>query len=782
MDGKAKGGLDLMTRAAMLKGGDRGAAVNVDAPEKSLLLEMISYKDEDHQMPPKGKLEAADIEKITDWVKRGAPMEETGEAAGGGHSTEAQVSLFEKGKTHWAYQRVKDQPVPQVADAEWRANPVDAFIYDKLQAKGLKPAPPASRAALIRRTTFDLIGLPPTPEEIAAFVADTSPDAYKNLIERLLASPHYGEKWGRHWLDVIRYAETNGFERDNPKPHIWRFRDYVINAFNNDKPYDQFVREQLAGDELPNAGSEQIIATGFYRLSIWDDEPADKDQGRFDTFDSILDTTGQAFLGMTVGCARCHDHKIDPLPAADYYSMLSFMRGVTDMDTTKITTVLAGSPEERAAYEKQAAARQSKIELLKLSIGKKESDFLIKWKEIHAGSEGAEAKSIQDVPALIAETGAEIMGEEDFGKYNKLRDELNKLNTEPIPGEQATCVAEKGPVPPDTFILIRGNPAVQGDKVEPRFPQILDPRVPEIPAPGEGARTSGRRRVLAEWIASPENPLTARVMVNRIWQHHFGRGIVRSPNNYGLMGDAPTHPELLDWLAAEFVRQGWSIKAMHRIIMTSRAYQMSSQANEVALSADPANDLFWRFDMRRLGAEEIRDSILAMSGKLNLKTGGPSVFPELPPEVLATSSKPNDVWGVSPEEEQNRRSVYIHLKRSLLVPILQDFDLADTDSSCPVRFSTTQPTQALNMINSAFLHEEAAHMAERLRAEAANDPTAQVNRAWNLVTGRPARETETARALQFLEEMQREEKLSAEKALERFCLLALNLNEFVFVE
>ncbi len=794
---RVKAGLRLTTREGLLKGGDQGPAVNLDHPELSLLLDMLSYRDEQHQMPPTGKLREEQIALLREWIEKGLPWsKDTTEEK----PIENPAPAKSDPKKHWAFQPLKRPDVPNVHEVhdvdgpEPRPNPIDAFILRKLEEKGLQPASQASRGVLIRRATYDLIGLPPTPEQARAFVNDPSPNAYEKLVDDLLASPHYGEKWGRHWLDVVRYAETNGYERDGDKPHIWRYRDYVIDAFNKDKPYNQFIREQLAGDELPNAGPEQIIATGYYRLNIWDDEPADKDQGRYDTLDSLVDTTAQAFLGLTIGCARCHDHKLDPLPQTDYYGFLSFFQGITEQDRgnpNKITRSLM-PPEEQFEYDLQVWGRDAKVKKLDADLAAFEKEFISKWNRrdelarVFAGvPEGATpgtAPTPIEVPDLLEKHGAEIMGAEEFAFYRWTKKKADALRGQQFPGKWAACVEEIGPEPPETHVLLRGNPHVPGDLVKPAFPAILCSTKPEIPAPSKNAKTSGRRRALAEWIASDENPLTARVMVNRIWQHHFGHGIVRTSNNFGLQGDPPTHPELLDWLAAEFIRSGWSVKAMHRLIMTSKAYQMSSAGNEKGLAEDPANDLFWRHDMRRLTAEEIRDSILAVSGNLNLKTGGPSVYPKMLGAVLATSSMPAAVWSASPPEEQNRRSVYIHVKRSLLTPLLADYDFADTDSSCPVRFVSTQPLQSLNMLNSEFISEQARQFAGRLRRESPNGAESQIKTGINLVTGREAKSVEIAEGMRLIGEMRDRNHLSPDQSLERFCLLALNLNEFIYLD
>jgi hypothetical protein len=672
-------------------------------------------------MPPSKKLSKEKIADLTQWVKMGAPWPGGDQAPAAKTPDRSEFQISAMGRAHWSFQPVKRPAVPRVRDAAWAANPIDAFLLAALEATGLAPNPPASKQELIRRLYYDLTGLPPAPAEVEAFVADPSPRAYEGLVDRLLESPHYGEKWGRHWLDLVRFAETNSYERDNPKPHAWRYRDYVIRSFNQDKPYDRFLQEQLAGDELPDSDADALIATGYYRLGIWDDEPTDRDQARYDGLDDIVATTGQVFLGLTFDCARCHDHKIDPIPQKDYYRLLSFFHNINHFHN--------GGPTDEA--------------------------------QIVAGSDGRQSWAPLPPSAKEPKRG---------GKKK------------PVDADGILCVTEAGSQAPDTFVLLRGNPQVKGDKVEPAFPVILGGQTAVIPAPPPGARTTGRRHVLADWITSPNNPLTARVMVNRIWQYHFGRGIVRSSNNFGTQGDKPTHPELLDWLASEFVVQGWRLKPLHRLILTSNAYRMSSRGNAKALAADSTNDLFWRFDMRRLSAEEIRDSILAVTGVLNGKMYGLSVYVEIPKEVLAGQSRPGYGWGKSPPEEQVRRSVYIHVKRSLLTPILESFDMAETDRSSPVRFTTTQPTQALGMLNGDFLNHQAALFVERLRREAGDNKVEQVRQALRLVATRQPSEAEVQRGVHLLDSLKTEDGIAPDLALRYFCLLALNLNEFVYLD
>jgi hypothetical protein len=777
---KQRGGLRLDGRAAALAGGDRGPALVPGRADKSLLLKAVRHED-DLKMPPSKKLPREQVAVLTRWVQMGAPWPGA-EAAAPTAPVRGAHKISDKDRAHWAFQPVRRPAVPAVKDGAWGRNPVDAFLLARLEAKGLRPSPPATRRELIRRACYDLTGLPPTPGQVEAFVADSRPDAYERLVDRLLESPHYGEKWGRHWLDLVRFAETNSYERDNPKPHAWRYRDYVVRAFNADKPYNRFVREQLAGDELPDHDADALIATGYYRLGIWDDEPTDREQARYDGLDDLVATTGQVFLGLTFDCARCHDHKIDPVPQKDYYGLLAFFHNVNHYRN--------GGPTDEAPLPTTAeaaqlfAARTRDLERrrqeLKAELTALESEFNRRIDRNSVG--GADRRDPVVFRKLIDKEGPRVLGAERFGQYRALRRKLAALKREKPPGEMALCVTEAGRQAPDTFVLLRGNPHVKGERVEPAFPTIFGGQRPTIPTPLPGARTTGRRRVLADWIASPDNRLTARVLANRVWQYHFGRGIVRSPNNFGLQGDHPTHPELLDWLATELVVNGWRLKPLHRLLMTSSAYRMSSRGDAEALKADPANDLFWRFDMRRLTAEEIRDSILLLTGSLNMKMYGPGVYPEIPKEVLAGQSMPGRGWGKSPPEEQNRRSVYVHVKRSLLTPILESFDVAETDRSAPVRFVTTQPTQALAMLNSDFLNRQAEALAARLRREAGADVSKQVRLALTLATSRPAADDEVRRGVALIESLRAKDRATPDVALKYFCLVVLNLNEFGYLD
>lgn len=663
-----QGELRLDERATLLQGGKSGAAVVPGDPEASLLISAVRY--ESLEMPPKRKLPARDVELITQWVRMGAPFPASADGRGAERLRD-EFEITDEDRKHWSYRPIARPDPPQVANRKWASSAIDLFVLRRLEAEGLAPNAPATKRELIRRAYFDLIGLPPTPEEIDQTVADPSPQAWPKLIDNLLARPQYGERWGRHWLDVVRFAQTNGYEYDADKPKAWRYRDYVIRAFNQDMPFDQFVVEQLAGDELEELTDDSLTATGFYRLGVWDEDADDKRAAEFDGLDDMLSTIGQAFLGQTIGCARCHDHMFDPIAQKDYYRMLAFVRNVKYYDTTtddnKKATILSNLPSGNG------------------------------W---------------------------------------------------------ALTVREHGRDPLATHLLIRGDAGTPSDEVHPAVLEVLrdatDDGPAELPAAPEGRSSSGRRSVLARWIASADNPLTARVITNRIWQHHFRQGIVRTPNDFGRAGLAPTHPALLDWLAAELIAGNWSIKQLHRTIMLSTTYQMSSRAEGPAAVHDPGNQLLWRQNLRRLDAEAIRDSVLAVGGQLNLEPGGRGVFPRVARGVVAGQSRPGWGWDISSPEERRRRSVYIFVKRGVRVPMIESFDYVNTTSPLAVRTTTTVAPQALILLNSRFMTEQSAALAERIRNEAGDDQTAQVQRLYRLAVGRSATEDELARAQQFL--------------------------------
>ncbi|HEX4416049.1 MAG TPA: PSD1 and planctomycete cytochrome C domain-containing protein [Lacipirellulaceae bacterium] len=758
---KHEGGLRLDKADGAVAELDSGShAVVPGKVDESELVARVTATDESERMPPEGKpLTAAEVEVLKRWIASGGKYEKP-----------------------WAFVPPERREPPEVNNKDWVENPIDAFVLAKLEENHLEPAPPADRRTLARRACFGVTGLPPTNEQLQAYLNDKSADAWPRLVDSLLASPHFGEQWARHWLDLVRFAETNSFERDGLKPNAWKYRDYVIRAFNEDKPYDQFVREQLAGDELDHVTDDSIIATGYYRLGTWDDEPADPVQARFDDFDDVVSTTSQAFLGLTVGCARCHDHKIDPIPQADYYGLLAFFADispyadVSERDPDRFSQWDMSTPEERA----HRAGLHEKAD----GIGKEMRAI----EEVGVARMSAGEQEIARTPdryRLIQEKLQRHLNESEWTqwqdankRFTAVQDAIKKLP----PLEAALALAKCNPRPEPTHILQRGNAHVPGDVVEPHFPAIFGDAAPKIAEPAADAHSAGRRRVLADWIVSPQNMLTARVIVNRVWQHYFGRGLVRTANNFGELGTPPTHPELLDYLALWFVDHNWQMKALHRLILTSNTYRMSSAGNPQALASDPTNDLLWRFDMRRLSAEEIHDAALVASGEFNPKMFGKGYYPKLAQEVLATQSRPGDGWGNSSAEERARRSIYMHVKRSLLPPMLTAFDFPDVDATCEARFVTTQPAQALALLHGDFLSDQASKLARRIERDSGVDPREQVAESIRLALNRPAADDEIAEGLDFLQRLTTQRGQKPADALKYWCLTVLNLNEFVYLD
>ncbi len=649
---KQEGELRLDAGTLIMKGGSQEVVVPGQSGE-SELIKRITSTELDYRMPPDGaRLTERQLALLRNWIDEGCdfPDDEV---------------IPKQPSEHWAFLPVNPPAFPVVKDKTWARNPIDTFVLAKLEADGRQALPQASPTVLLRRIYLDLIGLPPTEAEQKKFSSNPNVDV---IIEQLLSSPAYGERWGRHWLDVVRYADSNGYERDAEKPYVWRYRDYVIDSLNRDKPFNQFVLEQIAGDELPSRSIETQVATGFLRLGHWDDEPADPDTDRFDQLDDMVSTTGQAFLGITIGCARCHDHKFEPFSTRDYYSLVAVF-----------------NPLERPRD------------------GRTEKTVLIDATEVYSWTE----------------------------------------------------ISNQAPV---THILMRGSPQRLGDSVEPGVPAILVKTPPHFP--NATGRTTQRRLGLAQWIASNDNPLTARVIVNRVWQQHFGEGIVSTANDFGLMGSAPSHPELLDWLSHWFMHDAdWSLKKLHALVLRSRTWQSLK-----------SNDSLVRY--RRLEVEAIRDSMLAVSGQLNAKPFGPAMKPSIPKAALESNSDKESVWVPSTESEAARRTVYAFIKRGLVVPMLESLDLADTVSSCPQRQVTTVAPQALSLFNGDFAVQQAKHFAQRLSREAGDDPQKQISLAWRLALCREPSSREIECAKQFL----------IDESLEQLCRVVLNLNEFVYPE
>lgn len=756
---QAESGLRLTDLESATKTVDSGEVAIVPGdPQLSELIKRVTAEDESIRMPPEGDgLKPAEVEILTKWIAEGAEY-----------------------TRHWSFQPIRQIAMPNCDDSDWCSNPIDRFLLHAMESAEIEPNVDASAADVIRRVYYNLLGVPPSPVEIRAFETDTNDSAYERLVDRLLSDPRMGERWGRHWLDVVRYAETNSFERDGPKPNAWRYRDYVIQSFNEDKPYDTFLTEQLAGDEIASPTVESLTATGFYRLGIWDDEPADPLQAQFDEYDDLVTVTGQGILGLTFNCARCHDHKIDPIPQTDYYQMVAFFRDVPSYGTRrdqKSNNQVEITPEElREQYRKIDQAKSQvddEIHALEQIVIKRMPG------ELQRLTEG------DDRDKTIRKHLAEHFEGDEASKYESLQSQAKDLvrRLKSLPEREFVLgLAKCDPNPPATHVLLRGSPLAEGDVVQPGFPALVGEPPPAIPRVEKGAKSSGRRRQLAEWIVDDRNWFTARVIVNRLWQHHFGRGIVRSSNNFGQLGDSPTHPELLDWLATELIRNDWSLKAIHRSILMSHAYRISSAHQDVASAKDPANNLFWQFPMRRLSAEELRDSVLVATGDINYEKFGPSIYPEIADEVKATQSKPGQGWDKSSESDKARRSVYIYIKRSLIPPELSVFDFPETDASCEGRFLTTQPAQSLGLLNGAFLQGQAIRFSDRVLREAGTDWAQQVRQAIRLAYGREASDTDIVRANELYEDLGTRFKLTPKQRLKEYCLVLLNTNEFLYLD
>jgi hypothetical protein len=763
---------------AMRGGGSGVPAISPGKSADSLLVRYVAGLDAKTVMPPAGpRLTPKEIELLRNWIDQGAIWPDQELIA---DSPERPASK------HWAFQPRARVTPPEVQNRKWVRNPIDAFVLAKLDARKWHPSPAAEPYELLRRFHLDLTGLPPTIAELDAFLRNPTPESLDRIVDDLLARETYGERWARHWLDVARYAETNGYERDAIKPHAWRYRDYVIRAFNQDKPYDRFVLEQLAGDELPDRNAETLIATGFNRLGAWDDEPADPETDRFDQLDDIVSTTSQAFLGLTLGCARCHNHKFDPLTARDYYSMVAIFNGLerprkgrTELDLP------VGTPDQL----EREAQRDRQIEPFTKQIVEIRENFRRTFlasgqssltADVLAAFRTEPAKRTDDQKALVAKHIKTLDREVAAATPTEIKDEVQQLEARIRDLRHATPDLPRGyflnePKPPSaTHLLIRGNARALGPEVPPAIPVILTRNQPEFPAAGT---TSMRRLTLARWIANEENPLTARIIVNRVWQAHFGEGLVRTTSDFGTIGEKPTHPELLDWLANWFVENGWSLKKLHRLIMTSNTYRMSKRSNPAYLAEDPENRLLWRVPYTRLEVEAIRDSVLAVSGTMNTTMYGPSMYPFVPRQALEGSSDPDKIWQPFDETKASRRTIYTFIKRSMIVPMLEVLDFCDTARSSPKRLNTSVAPQALTLFNGDFVNRQARHLARRLAHDAGPEPRRQIEYAYRLAFARRPTGDETSSMLKFLDDMG-----GGQSALEQLCRVIFNMNEFVYTD
>ncbi|MEX0818080.1 MAG: PSD1 and planctomycete cytochrome C domain-containing protein, partial [Pirellulaceae bacterium] len=717
--------LRLDTTEGILLGGVSGPAVVEGEPDQSLLLVALSYREDDLQMPPSGKLTDDQLADIRRWIEHGAALPE---AAGGVRPRRGAIDMQEA-RQFWAFQTPGKGSLPQVQQTAWPRTALDHFVLAQLESKQLAPAPPADRRTLLRRLTFDLIGLPPTPAEIAAFLNDESPLAYAHVVDRLLHSTHYGERWGRHWLDVARYADSNGLDENVAHGNAWRYRDYVIASLNADKPFDEFVTEQLAGDLMPAEHElerhEHLVATGFLSLGPKVLAEGDEQKMEVDIIDEQIDTIGRAFLGLTLGCARCHDHKFDPIRNDDYYALAGIFQSTRTMESFKriakwnensiATTALIADKEtlDRNIAEQKSAIQQA------------------------TEAANAELKSQLSAGATLPKDAESRYSQAAKDKLKRLRDELSELEASlpELPMAMGVVDAE----PTNTRVHLRGSHLSLGKEVQRGLPEVI--AFDGQPAIGE--KQSGRLQ-LAQWLVRPEHPLTSRVIVNRLWRWHFGRGIVGSTDNFGNLGDRPVNQPLLDYLAVRLVESGWSLKELHREIVLSSTYQMSTANNDAAAALDPENHWQWRANLRRIEAESVRDSLLSVSGLLDTEMGGSMLHVGNREFVFNHTSKDETTY------DTTRRAVYLPVIRNHLFDVFSLFDYSDASVPTGDRTTSTIAPQALFLMNSDFLARTSQAFAERLAKEVPSDQAERVTRLYILAFGRPPSELETEQALDFV--------------------------------
>jgi hypothetical protein len=871
---KAKrAGLDLTTGEGFYAGADSGALVDPANPEESRILKAIGYLER-IKMPPTGKLPEAQIARLREWVIAGAKWPGVDPAKVAEAAAAANTRKITEGqKRFWSFQPRRVVEPPAVNNAAWVANPIDAFILAKLEAKNLTPAPPAAKLTLLRRVTFDLTGLPPTEKEIAAFLADESPGAYEKVIDRLLASPRYGERWGRHWLDVARYADSTGADEDHRYPDAWRYRDYVIDAFNRDLPYNRFLTEQIAGDLLPPEGEDAkigvnrrgLIATGFLAIGPRLIAEQDKKKMFYDFVDEQVATTSRAFLGLTIDCARCHDHKFDPISQRDYTGLVSIFA------STKSWAKLEGTVSQmyrpplvpRAEYDawdrhqQKIAARKRDIEMIDREQARRrletlvaklpdymvaartgaaggdlDAEILDRWREyLKPGGDVRpylarwERAADSELRAAAEDYRAEF--EKSSAAYDqalaKWRKAVEKANADGLPGPdkpsfdvthhrffEDVYLDKKGPfAPPKDFektfpadvaarrqalvreqeeltrtappqpdlaigveegdpvtqhLFVRGDVHNEGEVVPKRFPVILAGEDQPGIASGSG------RRELAAWLTDPNHPLVARVMVNRVWQWHFGEGLVRTPSNFGLLGEKPTHPELLDWLAQRFVDDGWSLKRLHKLILLSNTYRQSSQITKEKFEADPGNRLWSRFQRRRLDVEEIRDAMLAIDGTIDFTMGG-----TLQTGTGTDGENSAERMSIDPATSK-RRTVYLPLRRSNLPSLLNLFDFGDATTTSEGRARTNVAPQALFAMNSPFINRSASALAETTAMLPADET---IQTAFLKVLSRPALAPEVGALRRYMQGFPDEAEFARRRSLFRILLAS---NEFFYVD
>lgn len=754
------GGLQVDSRESLLEGGDSGTAIVPGAPEKSLLLLAVRQTDKDLRMPPEGKLSETQIADLATWIKNGVVDPRPRVTRAAGRPAPRYGMSLEEGRKFWSFQPVQDPPTPAVKDAAWPKTAVDHFILARLEQAGVSPAAPADKQTLLRRVTFDLTGLPPTPEEMQAFLVDESAQAFERVVDRLLASPRYGERWGRHWLDVVRYADTCGNASDYPVPQAHRYRDWVIQAFNRDLPYDQFVREQIAGDLMPSSSEaeryDRIIATGY--LAIARRFGGSRQGEHHLTLEDTIENLGRAVLASSIACARCHDHKFDPFTMSDYYGLYGIF------SSTRYP--FPGAEVGRRQEDFVPLMPQAEVDAL-----------LKTHRELVAATE-SELKKLQGEEAELKKAAESEEKSQRLKELAKAIADTNKSHGQAIAAPpaipRAYAVAEAAPA--NAKIHLRGDPKRLGDEVPRHFPDIFGGQI--VPA---DTSASGRLQ-LAQWLTEPSNPLTARVMVNRIWQHHFGKGLVPTPNDFGRQGRPPTHPELLDFLALRFVESGWSVKAMHKLILLSQTWQLASVELPESAARDASNELFGRFERRRLDAESLRDSLLFVSGELEETPAGAHPFP---PEHTWNWTQHGPFFA---NYETRHRSVYLMQQRLRKNPYLALFDGADPSSSTGMRLPSTTPLQALFWMNGSLAHGAAEAFARRVIATPAEE-SSRIEQAYQFAFARMPSSEERAQCAAFLQTYRaklQESKTPVDKvepqAWTALARAILSSNEFLFID
>ena len=809
---KQKGSLRLDSREAAIKGGTAGPALVPGKPADSLIVKAVLHALPDIEMPPKEKLTPADIAVLEKWIKEGAPWPAApaiasqpipeGELIGDAWSDARNpiVRIFGGQRLDlWSLRPIKSHFIPAVKLRSWPRNPIDHFVLARMEEHNLRPVLEANRRALARRLHFDLTGLPPTPEDLEVFLNDKSPAAYEHLVEKLLASTAYAEHWARQWLDVVRYSDSNGFDWDEYRPRAWRFRDYVIRSFAADKPFDQFIREQLAGDELlegpPTTPAQQdyLIATGYLRLGPHDNSAPlfnEQARSRAELMADLTETTASAFLGMTMSCCRCHDHKFDPLSQADHFRLRAFFEGVKFADDVPIDLAaeqesikqhnakldneirplkdrrkeLLAPTKEKLLSERRAKLTDAEKNLLAIEKDKR-------TKEQRKEAESLEKKLEPSEKDIIAALDKPVKS--DFDTLNK---EIAALEKQRKSLTYGMLMSENGTNIPPTKIHFQGDYKAEREAVPPGYISILDPNPAKLTKP-INPRTSGRRLTLANWITTNQNPLTARVLVNRVWMGHFGQGIVSTPNDFGFSGGKPTHPDLLDWLSSELMRNNWSLKHLHRLIVLSSTYRQDSKGPSQEIDAE--NRLLARQNLRRLSAEQLRDSFLAVSALLTAKNSGAPIWPEIAPEILQANpaflddnAEKTKGWYPSPVADRTARSLYLIQKRTVRIPFMETFDLPNNDVSCPRRSDSIVPTQSFTLLNGDEPVQAAKALAERVTKARPTNPREQIQLAFAYAFQRKPAPHESSACLEFLQK----------RSFPELCRALLNANEFIYLD